>query len=321
MKPIVLCGPTASGKTELALALARQTGGVIISADSRQVYKRVTIGTAKPQGTWTNGMYLVDGIPYHLVDFLDVTDTFNAGNFCKYAREIAAANPTAPLIFAGGTGMYLHAHFVGMDDLPPSTPTSRAAVEEIFAKEGKDGLHARLQEKDPVSAAQIPAGNVQRTMRALELFLLTGKPASTLKSGKFFQLPDENKAHFVYLDWDKEQLARRIAARTEAIFDGMVQETQALLTANYAPDIAALKSLGYPQAVAFLHGTLSRAQAIERITTLTRQYAKRQRTWFSRYTNAQHLALHTPADFDVLQLVNRILENHTKPPVRHPAVF
>ena len=90
MRPIVLCGPTASGKTELALCVARQTGGVIVSADSRQVYKRLTIGTAKPQGTWENGAYRVDGVAYHLVDFLDVPDTFNAGAFCARADEIAA---------------------------------------------------------------------------------------------------------------------------------------------------------------------------------------------------------------------------------------
>ena len=103
MKPIVLCGPTASGKTELALELARQTGGIIVSADSRQVYKRLTAGTAKPQGAWENGVYLTEGIPYCLVDFLDVTEIFNAGAFRRRAQEIAAKYPDKQLIFAGGT--------------------------------------------------------------------------------------------------------------------------------------------------------------------------------------------------------------------------
>lgn len=312
MRPIVLCGPTASGKTELALELARQLGGRIISADSRQVYKHLTIGTAKPQGVWQNNTYLVDGVPYELVDFLDVTQTFNAGAFCKRVREITAENPNTLLIFAGGTGMYLHAYFVGMDDLPPSTPELREQLENILIREGKEGLHMRLNAKDPVSAAQIPVGNVQRTMRALELCLLTGKPASELKSGNFFKLPDEKKVHFVYLDWNKDALCRRIETRTEQIFDGMCEETRALLAAGFAPDTPALKSLGYPQALEFLQGKLSRQAALERVVILTRQYAKRQRTWFNRYTNATRLSLTAASDFQPEKLAAHILQTHKK---------
>ncbi len=307
IKPIVICGPTASGKTELALELARQTGGVIISADSRQVYKHLTIGTAKPQGSYQNGLYTVGGIPYLLVDFLDVTDTFNAGAFCARVRQIQTQYPTRPLIFAGGTGMYLHAYFVGMDDLPASTPHSRAQLVTLQAKYGKDGLHALLAQKDPVSAAQIPPGNIQRTMRALELCLLSGKPASQLKSGTFFKLPDPAKAHWVYLDWDKELLNARIAARTEQIFDGMCGEAQALLSQGFCADIPALKTLGYPQAIAYLQHALSRAQAVQEVATKTRQYAKRQRTWFNRYTGAQRLHLARPQDFDAKKLTQEIL--------------
>ncbi len=309
MKPIVLCGPTASGKTELALELARQTGGIIISADSRQVYKCLTIGTAKPQGTWVNGVYRVDGIPYHLVDFLDVTDTFNAGEFCSRVRQIAAESPTKPLIFAGGTGLYLQSYFVGMDDLPRSTPQTRATLENLLQKEGKEGLHRALQEKDPTSAEKIPPGNVQRTMRALELCLLTGKPASELKSGKFFQLPNKEQSHWVYLHWDKDALNERIQLRTEQMFDGMVKETKDLLQAGHPADVPALKSLGYPQVMSYLQGALSREKAIAEIVLKTRQYAKRQRTWFNRYTNAQRLELMGIADFVPTQLVQQILKN------------
>lgn len=307
MKPIVLCGPTASGKTELALELARQTGGIVVSADSRQVYKRLTIGTAKPQGTYQNGYYTVEGIPYLLVDFLDVTDTFNAGAFRAQIDKICAKFPNTPLIFAGGTGMYLHAYFVGMDELPPGTPQTREKLSQLLAQQGKEGLHAALAEKDPASAANIPMGNVQRTMRALELCLLTGKPASELKSGNFFQLPDETKSFWVYLDWEKEAQNNRINRRTEQIFDGMVQETHQLLAEGYLEDTPALKSLGYPQAISFLKGELSRPQAVERIATLTRQYAKRQRTWFNRYKNALRISLQNPQDFDTQKLAQEIL--------------
>ena len=307
MKPIVLCGPTASGKTELALELARQTDGIILSADSRQVYKRLTVGTAKPAGTWQNGAYRVDGVPYHLVDFLDVTDTFNAGAFKARAGEIIQNNPGRQIIFAGGTGMYLHAFFVGMDELPQSTPQTREMLQKLLAEHGKEGLHTALQEKDPASAAAIPAGNVQRTMRALELCLLTGKPASELKSGNFFKLPDENASQWVYLDWAKEALHARINLRTDQIFDGMAEEARTLLTEGYAEDVPALKSLGYPQAIAFLKGELARKDAVERVTTLTRQYATRPRTWFNRYTNALRIALEHPADFDAKKIARDIL--------------
>ncbi len=306
-KPIVICGPTASGKTELALSLARAVGGLIISADSRQVYKQLTIGTAKPQGTYQNGLYTVGGVPYLLVDFVEVTGTFNAGAFCARVKEICAAYPGKPLIFAGGTGLYLHSYFVGMDNLPPSTLQSRAEVSALLEKHGKAGLHALLAQKDPTSAAQIPPGNVQRTMRALELYLLTGKPASQLKSGAFFKLPDPATSHWVYLNWDKEALNARISQRTEQIFDGMADETRALLAQGYAEDIPALKTLGYPQALAFLKGDINRSQAVEEVCTKTRQYAKRQRTWFNRYTQAQRLTLARPQDFDVKKLTQAIL--------------
>ena len=307
MKPIVICGPTASGKTELALALAKRTDGIIISADSRQVYTHLTAGTAKPQGVWQNGAYWVEGIPYHLVDFLNVTDTFNAGAFVARALEITAQYPGRQIIFAGGTGMYLHAYFVGMDTLPASTPQTRELLTRLLQKEGKEGLHARLAEKDPSSAAAIPAGNVQRTMRALELCLLTGKPASQLRTGVFHTLPNPAQSAFIYLNWDKNALNARIQTRTETIFDPMCAETQALLSQGTPADVPALKSLGYPQAVAYLQGQLTRTQAVEQIALLTRQYAKRQRTWFNRYTQALVLGLQTPQDFDLKKISEQII--------------
>ncbi len=307
MKPIVLCGPTASGKTELALELARRTDGIILSADSRQVYTRLTIGTAKPTGSWKNDAYYVDEVPYHLVDFVDVTDHFNAGTFKVRAAEIIAQNPERQIIFAGGTGMYLHAFFVGMDELPAGTPQTRQTLQQLLTEQGKEGLHAALRAKDPASADAIPPGNVQRTMRALELYLLTGKPASELKSGNFFKLPDAAQSFWVYLDWEKDTLNERIAKRTEQIFDGMAEEARSLLAEGYTEDTPALKSLGYPQAIGFLKEELSRSQAVERVATLTRQYAKRQRTWFNRYTGAMRLPLLRPEDFNVKKITRDIL--------------
>ena len=137
MKHIILAGPTASGKTELALTLARKLNVEIISADSRQIYTDLTVGTAKPRGTWQNGRYLVNGIPYHLVDFLSPNKTFDVFSFCEKSNMLLTANPTNPFIIAGGTGMYLHALFIGIDALPPANPTLRAELMAFAQKNGR----------------------------------------------------------------------------------------------------------------------------------------------------------------------------------------
>lgn len=306
MKHLVLAGPTASGKTELALSLAKRLKTQIISADSRQIYRNLTVGTAKPQGTWQDGVYRVDGVPYHLVDFAAPQQTFDAAAFCAQARALTDAQPEKPFIFAGGTGMYLHAFFVGMDPLPPANAALRAELTAWAQTHGKEALHARLAEKDPVSAQQIPPGNIQRILRALEITLLAGQPASALKSGRFFgQFPAE-QALFVYLHWDKELLRQRIAKRTRAMLDPMAAETRTLLDAGAAPDCPALKSLGYFQILQWLRGEKTREETFEKICTLTCQYAKRQRTWFNRYKNALRLDFNQPQDFDVEKVTGQI---------------
>ena len=149
--------------------------------------------------------------------------------------------------------------------------------------------------------------NIQRTMRALELCLLTSRPASQLKSGRFFAQPDPHQAHWVYLMWDKEALNKRITKRTEQMFDGMCTEAKNLLAQGYTVTTPALKTLGYPQVISYLSGTCSRSQALEQIITKTRQYAKRQRTWFNRYTHAQRITLKCSEDFDTKKLTQEIL--------------
>lgn len=308
MKHIVLAGPTASGKTELALALAKRLDAHVISADSRQIYQGLTAGTAKPKGIYQNETYLVENIPYHLVDFLPPDKTFDAASFCTAATQLTQSSPEKPFIFAGGTGLYLHAFFVGLDPLPPSDPALRAELTDFAVRQGKEALHARLAEKDPVSASQIPAGNVQRVMRALEITLLAGRPASELKTGNFFGQFPSDKALFVYLNWEKEMLNARIEARTEGMLEPMAQETQALLRAGAAENCPALKSLGYPQILQWLRGEANCRETLEKIVILTRQYAKRQRTWFNRYKNALRLDLQKPQDFDTDKLAKKITD-------------
>ena len=300
--PIIIAGPTASGKTDAALALAKMTGGGVISADSRQVYKLLTAGTAKPQGIWHEGIYRVEGVPYHLVDFLDINEAFDVSKFCAMAGDIKSNQ----IIFAGGTGMYLQGFFAGMDKLPPANKQIRAELQNLADTNGKAALHERLAGVDAQSAAQIPPGNIQRVMRALEIFMITGKPASLLRTGaKGIQIPP-SKARFFYLNWDKEVLNKRIALRTQNIFAPMVTEAQKALAAGYSADAPGLKSLCYAEAIAFLEGKITQEQAIERITILTRQYAKRQRTWFARYDDIININLE--GRFDAAKVAQRILE-------------
>jgi len=308
MKHIVIAGPTASGKTELALALAKQLGCEIISADSRQIYQQITVGTAKPLGAWQNTCYMVQHIPYHLVDFLPPDQTFDVASFCSKSNTLLTAQPDKPFIFAGGTGMYLHALFIGLDKLPPANPVLRAELADFADKNGRAALHARLVQKDPVSAAQIPPQNIHRVIRALEICQLTGRPASDIKTGMFFQTEfPTDTVSFVYLHWDKDLLHERIAQRTAAMLDPMAEETRTLLAKGFAPDCPGLKSLGYPEILAWISGKSTREETLEKIIIRTRQYAKRQRTWFNRYKNILRLDINRTQDFDTDLLVKKII--------------
>lgn len=282
-KPFLIAGPTASGKTDVALALAQLCGGEIISVDSRQVYKLIKTGTAAPEGCWENGIYKTKNIPYHLVDFLDLNKNFDVSEFCDIAGKITATDNQKQFIFAGGTGMYMQGYFCGMDNLPPADGNIRKELSALAEKNGRQYLHAKLAEIDAQSAAAIPAGNIHRVIRALEIYKLTGKPASVLRTGKFKADLPQDKVLAVYLHWQTPVLEQRIRQRTEKIFNPMVEEARLALAFGYKEDCPGLKSLGYREAISYMKGEISKEQAIERIYILTRQYAKRQRTWFKRY--------------------------------------
>ena len=284
--PLIISGPTAVGKTAVALRLAKELNYSIISVDSRQIYKGLNVGTAAPIGDWKGGKYLVEGVPYYLVDFLGIDEVFDVSRFISMAREIAGIENNK-VIFAGGSGMYFQNYFCGMDSLPKADLILRARLAREADMYGREHLHKRLQEIDPESAKEIPFQNIHRLIRALEIYELTGKPASALKSGKLKQEITKDKAHFFYLDMPKEKLCARIIKRTDLIFEPMVEEAKIALNLGFKEFSPGLKSLGYPQAISYLKGEISKEQAKEQIVILTRQYAKRQRTWFNRYQEKQ----------------------------------
>ncbi|NLO91865.1 MAG: tRNA (adenosine(37)-N6)-dimethylallyltransferase MiaA [Elusimicrobia bacterium] len=313
-KPIVIMGATASGKTDLAVALAKLCGGEIISADSRQVYQELSAGTAKPPGQWRplpggEHVYYHRDVPYHYVDFLDPRSSCDAGTFAEQAREIAAQAQGRgnPVIFAGGTGMYIQAYWNGMDSLPKRNPEIRSRLEELFAKNGNEKMHKQLCEVDPAAAEKIPPGNTQRILRALEVHQITGQPLSKLWTGRFHCSLPVQKAVFAVLEWEKPLLRERITLRARAIFDAMREETSRLLDLGYPQDCPALKSIGYPQMIDHLQGKADRTQTLHEIISSTQAYAKRQGTWFRRYKNAVFIRVASPDSWNPEQEAGKLL--------------
>lgn len=315
IKTITLMGANASGKTEIALELARKLGGEILSADSKQTYKFLEAGTAKPAGAWTETpagrAYMVEGVPYHLVDNLDPRSTYDAGTFVKEAKKVLAeitARGKVP-VMAGGTGMYIQAFWNGMDDLPPSNPAIREELTALAEAVGKEALHAQLAAMDPEAAAKIPPGNIQRVMRAIEVTRLAGRPISQIWSGRFYNALPAHEGKFVFLKWQRDLLTERVKRRTVTRFDEWAAETRDLLAKGYPEDCPGLKTLGYPQMLDYLAGRLTRPDAIRMITASSMAYAKRQNTWFGRYRNAMLITLEKYEDYDPAAIAEKIINS------------
>jgi tRNA dimethylallyltransferase len=282
---LAIVGPTASGKTDLGLRLAREQNGEIISVDSRQVYRHLSVGTAKPQGRWNGDRYEVDGIPYP-VDFWDPLNRFSASVFVKEATarlaDIRGRGKTP--IFVGGTGLYYKALVEGLAPVPPANESVRAELQTIAEKKGRPYLHKELSHVDPESAARIPANNIHRVIRALEVHQLTGKPMSVWHQEH--QTALERNGHsfplkYVGIELKREELQKRIEERSrKMIAAGLIAETRDLLNKGYPENCPALTGLGYPRVIAFLKGQLSKEDLLKYLIQDTRQYAKRQMTWF-----------------------------------------
>jgi tRNA dimethylallyltransferase len=272
----IICGPTAVGKTALAIEIAEYFDGEIVSADSRQVYKEMDIGTAKPSQAEQAR------VTHHLIDVVSPNEDFNAARFVELASldiEGIRSRDHHPLL-VGGTGLYIRALTEGLLDAPGADDQLRERLRSQAEKEGNQVLYRTLQEVDPVAAERLHPNDRVRIIRALEVYELTGRPLSEIQQEHGF-----GECHYqllkIGLQLDRQQLFARIDQRAKAMFDGgLVDETRGLLEAGYAPQLKTMQTIGYRQAIAVLNGTMSRNDAINDLQRTTRRYAKQQLTWF-----------------------------------------
>lgn len=280
-KIVVVLGPTASGKTDLGLKLAKKLNGEVVSADSRQIYKKMNIGTAKVRGVWekinTNKVYVARGVAHHLVDIADPGEDFTMADYKKSAtdaiNDILSRNKLP--IVVGGTGLYIWA-LLENPDIPKIKPSKR--LRKGLEKKMLPELVAFLKKIDPETAAKIDLRNPRRVLRALEVFILSGESLlrQRTKSAPLFN------ALRIGINLPHAELFARIDARADKqIADGLVEETKKL-SKNYSWNLPSMSSIGYKQIGAYLRGEISLDEAADVLKRDTKRYAKRQMTWFRR---------------------------------------
>ena len=278
-KLVILTGPTAVGKTSLSINLAKAINGEIISADSMQIYKKMDIGTAKVMPEE------MDGIKHYLIDVIEPTEDFHVVKFkqmVEAAIDEIYAKGKIPII-CGGTGFYIQAILYDIDFTENEIDKNYRKSLEAFAKEkGNEALHEKLNAIDPESAKAIPAANVKRVIRAIEYFEQTGEKFSVHNATQKEKNSPYNFAYFVLND-DRQLLYNRIDARVDKmIADGLVSEVKSLLASGVRKGMTAMDGIGYKELLDYLEGDGSLDDAISLIKQKSRNYAKRQLTWFRR---------------------------------------
>ncbi|MBU4541132.1 MAG: tRNA (adenosine(37)-N6)-dimethylallyltransferase MiaA [Firmicutes bacterium] len=294
-KVLVIVGPTASGKTPLGVALAKRLGGEIISADSMQIYKHMSIGTAKVS------LDEMQGVPHHLVDCVSPDEEFSVAKYKAAALEAIEAilsRGKLPIII-GGTGLYINSLSLPWDfqkkDSDEKIRWRLTAEAEVI---GNKALYERLKSVDPVTAEIVHPNNLNRLIRALEIYELTGKPKS--------DFDEETKKHSVPydyiilgLDWDRETLYERINRRVDRMIEeGLIEETKMLIERGYDWNLTAMKAIGYKELKAYLEGESSLAEAVTILKRDSRHYAKRQMTWFRKDKRIQWLKMDETRDLE-----------------------
>jgi tRNA dimethylallyltransferase len=302
---IVIVGPTASGKTALAIAVAKKLDTEIISADSRQFYKMLDIGTAKPTEE-----ELASAV-HHFIDTHDIADAYNVSKFEEDALAVIRAlheKEKIPVV-VGGSGLYVRAVVDGIMNAVSTDEEYREKLKRLREEKGNEYLHGMLSKVDPITAAKMLPQNWKRVMRALEVFHLTGKSISEL------QKEYERKDNFVFYQFglrrERAELYARIERRVDEMFDkGLIDEAKRILAAGYDRNLNALNTVGYKEVFDYLEGKITLERAKELIKRNTRRFAKRQMTWFGKDERIKWLDADDRTDYEAL--AEKILETIEK---------
>ncbi|HXV69019.1 MAG TPA: tRNA (adenosine(37)-N6)-dimethylallyltransferase MiaA [Nitrospira sp.] len=307
---VVLLGPTASGKSRVAVQVAKRFGTEVLTADSRQAYRGMDLGTDKPT------MEERRGVPHRLIDLADPDQTFNTGWYRQAAlAEIARLYAERQLPFVvGGTGLYIRTLVRGLCPAPQSDPLVRAELMRFAREQGRDRLYAQLVEIDPDSAARLHPNDEAKVLRALEVHRLAGQPLSAIHRLHAFQDAPFSTL-LIGLSRLKEPLYRRIEERIDwQLAHGMVEETRSLLDRGYGRHLGALKGLGYRQVAAYLAGECDYEEMVRRFKRDTRHFAKRQMTWFRKEPGIQWISVDEGESPEgtvdrVVRLIERFLDS------------
>ncbi len=283
---VILTGPTAVGKTDLSLSLARQFNTPVISADSRQCYKYLDIGTGKVSPD------ILDEIKHYHINSLNPDEPFTAADFAKKFREWSRIiqDEGKPVLVAGGSTLYIESLIRPFDPLPSKNKANIRELEGLAEQQGLESLQKKLEEVDPAYARRIDGPNPHRIFRALDVWMQTGKPFSSFHKNRPFSLPDNTL--LICLNRDRPELHRRIDNRVDRmIHDGLLQEVENILDMGYDPGLQSLRTVGYRESMAHLQGEITAEEMREKIKTNTRRYARRQLTWFRRWKQARWVDL------------------------------
>lgn len=281
---MVVCGPTASGKTKLAVDIAREFGGEVVSADSMQIYKGMDIASAKP--TEKEKM----GIPHHLMDFLDPTEPFSVADYVVMARDVVSdihGRGKLPVI-CGGTGLYINSLIDNIEfDDTGSDPVYRAELNSIAAERGNGYVLEMLRKVDPEAASQLHENNLKRIIRALEVYKLSGKTMTEQKAASRLH-PSPYEPCMMMIDHPREVLYERIDRRVDMMLEaGLEAEAREFFT--HTDYVTASQAIGYKELKPYIDGELGLAECVETLKRETRRYAKRQLTWFKKDSRIEHI--------------------------------
>ena len=305
---ICIAGPTASGKTALAVALAKELNGEVVSCDSMQVYKRMDIGTAKPT------LAEMEGIPHHMIDVAEPWEDFSVGRYCEMAApivdDIISRGKTA--IIAGGTGLYMDSLIRGSAFAPFPATGVREQLEAQADAEGMEAMLSRLRSVDPDSAARLHLSDRKRIIRALEVFLETGETI-TAHNRKTQAVPPRYTPLWLGLDFsERSELYRRIDLRVGKMLEmGLIGEIQSLLDSGIPEKCTAMQAIGYKEFVDALDGRCTIEEAADQVRQSSRRYAKRQLTWFRR-NQRMHWIIRKDSGGEILETARRIVSDCDK---------